>query len=215
MVWRILQTYTKPQIFSSCVNESSSGRRHTSRERVERAPWSLWTEAQFRSLTEQAKAAEYHGNVKVLHKLTREAAGQPRIKPIPSITMENNITMTMGRCRPTNDGGSSCEVAPRSCCDACRPSYTLNQRSVQDHACRTSAFPNERCAQQSRARKMARVQVSRTSLWSSSKLVETRWFPSSKAAFPFGFKALGCAHFGRARMIHAVVRTIVASRSAT
>ena len=53
-------------------------------------------EAHFRSLTEQAKSAEYHGNVKVLYKLTREAAGQPRIKPIPSITMEDNTTMTLG-----------------------------------------------------------------------------------------------------------------------
>ena len=53
-------------------------------------------EAHFRSLTEKAKAAEYHGNVKVLDKWTREAAGQPRIKPIPSITMDDNTTMTMG-----------------------------------------------------------------------------------------------------------------------
>ena len=46
-------------------------------------------EAHFRSLTEQAKSAEYHG-------MTREAAGQPRIKPIPSITMEDHTTMTVG-----------------------------------------------------------------------------------------------------------------------
>ena len=52
-------------------------------------------EAHFRSLTEQAKAAEYHGNVKVLYKLTKEAAGKPRIKPIHSITMDDN-TMTIG-----------------------------------------------------------------------------------------------------------------------
>ena len=44
-------------------------------------------EAHFRSLAEQAKAAEYQGDVEVLYKLTREAAGQPRIKPVPSITI--------------------------------------------------------------------------------------------------------------------------------
>ena len=52
-------------------------------------------EAHFRTLTEQAKAAEYRGNVKSLHKLTREAAGQPRIKPIPSVMMDDNSTMAM------------------------------------------------------------------------------------------------------------------------
>ena len=58
-------------------------------------------EAHFRSLTEQATAAEYHGNVRVLNKLTREAAGQPRIKPIPSVPFNNN-TMTMGAAQ-TNE----------------------------------------------------------------------------------------------------------------
>ena len=53
-------------------------------------------EAHFRSLTEQAKAAEYHGNVKVLCKLTGEAAGKSRIELIPSITMDDNTTMTVG-----------------------------------------------------------------------------------------------------------------------
>ena len=59
-------------------------------------------EAHFRSLTEQAKAAEYHGHVRVLYKLTREAAGQPRIKPIPSVAVEDNTTMTMGAAQ-TNE----------------------------------------------------------------------------------------------------------------
>ena len=49
--------------------------------------------------------------------------------------------------------------------------------NVQDHAHRMSAIPNRRCVQQSRARKMARVQVLTTFLWKSSKLVETRWCP--------------------------------------
>ena len=170
-------------------------------------------------LTEQAKAAEYHGNVKVLHKLTREAAGQPRIKPIPSITMEDNTTLTMGPAQ-TNERWRQCFAKFVQG----RVTTLADASNVQDHACRTSAFPTVRCAQRSCARKVERVQVSTTFLWNSSKLVETRWFPffvltftesSSKAAFPFGFKALGCVHFGRARLTHAVVRTIVASRSAT
>ena len=53
-------------------------------------------EAHFRSLTEQAKAVEYQGNVKILQKLTREAAGQPRIKPIPSVMTDDNTTVTLG-----------------------------------------------------------------------------------------------------------------------
>ena len=61
-------------------------------------------EAHSRSLTEQAKAAEYHGNVRVLYKLTREAAGQPRIKSqsIPSVALDDNTTMTMGAAQ-TNE----------------------------------------------------------------------------------------------------------------
>ena len=53
-------------------------------------------EAHLRSLTEQARAAEYQGNVKILYKLTREAEGQPRIKSIPSVMMDDNTTMTLG-----------------------------------------------------------------------------------------------------------------------
>ena len=60
-------------------------------------PWLRWTEKHTsRSLFDQAKAAEYQGNVRVLYKLTREAAGQPRIKPIHSIMMDDHTTMTMG-----------------------------------------------------------------------------------------------------------------------
>ena len=59
------------------------------------------TEAHFRSLTEQAKAAEYRGKVKTLYKLTREAARQPRIKPIPSVMMDDYTTMTVGSVQTT------------------------------------------------------------------------------------------------------------------
>ena len=85
-------------------------------------------EAHFRSLTEQAKAAEYQGNVKVLYKLTREAAGQPRIKPVPSVMMDDKTTM--------GDGGST----SRSCSKVVlRRLQTFvhaqpDASSVQDHA---------------------------------------------------------------------------------
>ena len=59
-------------------------------------------EAHFRSFAEQAKVVEYHGNVKILYKLTREAAGQPRIKPVPSIMVEDNITVTVSAAQ-TNE----------------------------------------------------------------------------------------------------------------
>ena len=72
--------------------------RRVSYARVMRAkPWLRWTEKHTSAPSlKQAKAAEYPGNVKTLYNLTKEAAGQPRIKPIPSITMDDNTTMTMG-----------------------------------------------------------------------------------------------------------------------
>ena len=89
-------------------------------------------EAHFRSLTEQAKAAEYHGNVKVLYKLTREPAGQPRIKPIHSITMDDNTTITRAPCRPMSDGGSCSKVVFRRLQTFVHAQPDAS--SVQDHA---------------------------------------------------------------------------------
>ena len=153
-------------------------------------------EAHFRSFTQHAKVAGHHGNVKTIYKMKREAAGQPRIKPVPSIMMEDNLQRVPRR--PPNDGGN----ISRSCFRVVLQRLHIivqahpHPFSAQDRACMTSTSPHVRCAWQSCARVMAKAMVSMTSPWNFSKLVETRWFPSSalcstvftsEAAYPFGF----------------------------
>ena len=124
-------------------------------------------EAHFRSLTEQAKAAEYHGNVKVLCKLTGEAAGKSRIELIPSITMDDNATMTMGSAQTNERWRQSFAKLLQGRVTALADLRTSSTRRLQRAgSCSQDVrlSPNKRCVQQSCARKMARVQVSTTFL---------------------------------------------------
>ena len=150
----------------------------------------LEREALFRSLTEQAKAAEYHGNVRVLNKLTREPAGQLRIKPIPSVPFNNNNTMTMGAAQ-TNER-QYFEKLLQGRVTTLADFRTRSTRCLLlDHACRTSVFLSKRYTQPSCARQAAKVQVLMTFQLSSSKLAETRWSPFCVPFF-HGILEQGC-----------------------
>ena len=94
-------------------------------------PWLLWKEKH----TSAPSLNESSG--------TPRKRQSPRIKPIPSIMMDDNTTMTMGWLRADQRAMEAVfrEVAPSSCCDACRPFVHAqpDASNVQDHAYRTFA----------------------------------------------------------------------------